>query len=158
MSDTAKVSLFGIFAAIAAVLLGWSGTLVEHSDWVIAIAFLIGAFFSAFAGWVGMNIATKSNVRTTQAARSSLAHALKVSFTGGSVMGLGVAGLAVFGLSTIFIFLLMDAGGINEVRGEKPTENFKTELADIVLRVMGIAGKNGINLQEAIEAKNGSKF
>ncbi len=99
----AEWKVLGIFAAIAAVLLGWSGTLVEHSDWVIAIAFLIGAFFSAFAGWVGMNIATKSNVRTTQAARSSLAHALKVSFTGGSVMGLGVAGLAVLGLGMLFI-------------------------------------------------------
>jgi Na+/H+-translocating membrane pyrophosphatase len=58
---------------------------------VIAIAFLIGAFFSAFAGWIGMNIATKANVRTTQAARTSLAKGLKVSFNGGTVMGLGVA-------------------------------------------------------------------
>src|SRR5688572_13978631 len=77
--------VLGIFAAAAALLLGWSGTLVEHSDWVIAIAFLIGAFFSAFAGWIGMNIATKANVRTTQAARTSLKQALKVSFNGGTV-------------------------------------------------------------------------
>ena len=68
-----------------------------HSDWIIAIAFVIGAFFSAFAGWIGMNIATKANVRTTQAARTSLSQALKVSFNGGTVMGLGVAGLAVVG-------------------------------------------------------------
>ncbi len=99
----AEWKVLGIFAVIASVLLGWSGTLVEHSDWVIAISFLIGAFFSAFAGWIGMNIATKSNVRTTQAARTSLAQALKVSFTGGSVMGLGVAGLAVLGLGMLFI-------------------------------------------------------
>jgi K(+)-stimulated pyrophosphate-energized sodium pump len=99
----AEWRVLGIFAAIAAVLLGWSGTLVEHSDWVIAISFLIGAFFSAFAGWAGMNIATKANVRTTQAARTSLSKALKVSFTGGTVMGLGVAGLAVLGLSVLFI-------------------------------------------------------
>ena len=99
----AEWRVLGIFAVIAAVLLGWSGTLVEHSDWVIAISFLIGAFFSAFAGWIGMNIATKANVRTTQAARTSLAQALKVSFTGGTVMGLGVAGLAVLGLSVLFI-------------------------------------------------------
>lgn len=100
----AEWKVLGIFAAVAAVLLGWSGTLVEHSDWVIAIAFLIGAFFSAFAGWIGMNIATKANVRTTQAARTSLKQALKVSFNGGTVMGLGVAGLAVLGISLLFIW------------------------------------------------------
>ncbi len=99
----AEWKVLGIFAAIAAVLLAWSGTLVEHSDWVIAIAFLIGAFFSAFAGWIGMNIATKANVRTTQAARTSLAKGLQVSFNGGTVMGLGVSGLAVLGLSGLFI-------------------------------------------------------
>ena len=99
----AEWRVLGIFSVIAAVLLGWSGTLVENSDWVIAISFLIGAFFSAFAGWIGMNIATKANVRTTHAARTSLAKALSVSFTGGTVMGLGVAGLAVLGLSVLFI-------------------------------------------------------
>ena len=99
----AEWRVLGIFAAIAAVLLGWSGTLVPYSDWVVAVAFIIGAVFSAFAGWIGMNIATKANVRTTQAARTSLAQALKVSFTGGSVMGLGVAGLAVLGLGILFI-------------------------------------------------------
>ncbi len=99
----AEWRVLGIFSVIAAALLGWSGTLVENSDWVIAISFLIGAFFSAFAGWIGMNIATKANVRTTHAARTSLAKALSVSFTGGSVMGLGVAGLAVLGLSLLFI-------------------------------------------------------
>ena len=114
----AEWKVLGVFAAIAAVLLAWSGTLHPHSDWVIAIAFLIGAFFSAFAGWIGMSIATKANVRTTQAARTSLAQALKVSFNGGTVMGLGVAGLAVVGLSTLFIvFLRMyvgDAGANGE--------------------------------------------
>ncbi len=99
----AEWRVLGVFTFFAAILLGWSGTLVEHSDWVIALSFIIGAFFSAFAGWVGMNIATKANVRTTQAARTSLAQALKVSFTGGTVMGLGVAGLAVLGISVLFI-------------------------------------------------------
>ncbi|MBL8010137.1 MAG: sodium-translocating pyrophosphatase [Flavobacteriales bacterium] len=99
----AEWKVLGVFAVIAAVLLAWSGTLVEHSDWVIAVAFLIGAFFSAFAGWIGMNIATKANVRTTQAARTSLAKGLQVSFNGGTVMGLGVSGLAVVGLSVLFI-------------------------------------------------------
>ncbi len=99
----AEWKVLGIFAVIAAVVLAWSGTLVEHSDWVIAVAFLIGAFFSAFAGWIGMSIATKANVRTTQAARTSLAKGLQVSFNGGTVMGLGVSGLAVLGLSLLFI-------------------------------------------------------
>ncbi len=102
----AEWRVLAVYAVIAAALLAWSGTLVEHSDWVIAIAFLIGAFFSAFAGWIGMNVATKANVRTTHAARTSLAQALKVSFTGGTVMGLGVAGLAVVGISSLFIVFL----------------------------------------------------
>lgn len=94
------------FVVIGAILLGWSGTLVENSSPVIAIAFILGAFLSALAGYIGMNIATKSNVRTTQAARTSLQKALKVSFTGGTVMGLGVAGLAILGLGGLFIVLL----------------------------------------------------
>jgi K(+)-stimulated pyrophosphate-energized sodium pump len=91
----AEWRVLGVFVVIAAALLGWSAELeavAAHTDWVIAIAFIIGAVFSAFAGWIGMNIATKANVRTTQAARTSLAKALSVSFTGGAVMGLGVAG------------------------------------------------------------------
>lgn len=94
------------FVVIAAILLGWSGTLVEESHPVIAITFIIGAFLSALAGYLGMNIATKANVRTTQAARTSLAKALSVSFNGGTVMGLGVAGLAVLGLGGLFIVML----------------------------------------------------
>lgn len=99
------------FVIIAGALLAWSGTMTGspeapiHSSPVIAVAFLIGAVFSAFAGYLGMRIATKANVRTTQAARTSLAKALKVSFTGGTVMGFGVAGLAIFGLGGLFIVL-----------------------------------------------------
>ncbi|KXK39798.1 MAG: sodium-translocating pyrophosphatase [Saprospiraceae bacterium] len=100
----AEWRILGIFGVVMAVLLAWSGTLVESSDWLIGITFLIGAFTSAFAGYIGMNVATKANVRTAQAARTSLKDALRVSFAGGSVMGLGVAGLAVFGLSLIFIW------------------------------------------------------
>jgi K(+)-stimulated pyrophosphate-energized sodium pump len=99
----AEWKILAYFAVIAAIVLGWSGTLVEDSHPVIAVAFLIGAFLSAFAGYVGMKIATKANVRTTHAARTSLAKALKVSFTGGSVMGIGVAGIAVLGLGSLFI-------------------------------------------------------
>jgi len=102
----AEWKVLAYFVVIAAILLGWSGTLVENSHPVIAITFVIGAFLSAFAGYIGMNIATKANVRTTQAARTSLASALKVSFNGGTVMGLGVAGLAVLGLGSLFIVLL----------------------------------------------------
>jgi K(+)-stimulated pyrophosphate-energized sodium pump len=74
------------------------------STYLIVVAFIIGAIFSAFAGNMGMKIATKTNVRTTQAAKTSLPNALKVSFGGGTVMGLGVAGLAVLGLTAFFIF------------------------------------------------------
>jgi len=98
------------FVIIAAILLAWTGTMTDpdhpQTHPVIAITFLIGAFLSAFAGYLGMNIATKANVRTTQAARTSLAKALKVSFNGGTVMGLGVAGLAVLGLGGLFIVMI----------------------------------------------------
>ncbi|TFF40930.1 sodium-translocating pyrophosphatase [Mucilaginibacter psychrotolerans] len=99
----AEWKILGYFVVVAAILLAWSGTTVATSDPIIAISFLIGAFLSAFAGYLGMRIATKSNVRTTQAAKTSLAQALKVSFTGGTVMGLGVAGLAIIGLGSLFI-------------------------------------------------------
>ncbi len=115
------------FAIIAGALLAYSGTTVETSSPVIAVSFLIGAVFSAFAGWIGMNVATKANVRTTQAARTSLAKALKVSFTGGSVMGLGVAGLAVFGLGSLFIlfyyiYVVSVGGDVNGLAMEKALE------------------------------------
>ena len=99
----AEWKILTYFAIVAAIILGWSGTLVETSSPVIAISFIIGAVLSATAGYFGMNIATKANVRTTQAARTDLKSALKVAFTGGTVMGLGVAGLAVLGLSSLFI-------------------------------------------------------
>ena len=99
----AEWKVLGVFSIIAASLLAWSGTLVETSTPYIAVSFIIGAVFSALAGYFGMNIATKANVRTTQAARTSLSKALGVSFVGGTVMGLGVAGLAVFGLGSLFI-------------------------------------------------------
>lgn len=105
----AEWKVLSFFVVIAAILLGWSGTVHEvngihiHSHWLIAVAFVIGAVLSATAGYIGMRVATRANVRTTQAARTSLAKALSVSFTGGSVMGLGVAGLAVFGLGGLFI-------------------------------------------------------
>lgn len=101
----AEYKILTYFVIIAALLLGYMGASHENSDWTIALAFIMGAVFSATAGFIGMRIATKANVRTAQAARSSLAKALQVSFTGGSVMGMGVAGLAVLGLGSLFIIL-----------------------------------------------------
>ena len=101
----AEWKILGYFVVIAAVLLAFMGSRNDKSHWSIAVAFIIGAFFSALAGYIGMRIATKANVRTAHAARTSLSKALNVSFTGGSVMGLGVAGLAVLGLGGLFIIL-----------------------------------------------------
>lgn len=97
--------ILSYFVIIAAILLGIMGYSSANSSWSIAISFICGGFFSALAGFIGMKVATKANVRTTQAARSSLSKALNVSFTGGSVMGLGVTGLAVLGLGGLFIIL-----------------------------------------------------
>jgi K(+)-stimulated pyrophosphate-energized sodium pump len=106
------------FSILAAIVLAWSGTIEKaNSSPVIAIAFLIGAVLSAFAGYIGMNIATKANVRTTHAARTSLAHALKVSFTGGTVMGLGVAGLAIMGMGGLFIVFYYMFADPNDITG-----------------------------------------
>ena len=108
----AEWKVLSYFAVITALILAWSGTMLETSSPVIAISFLIGAVLSALAGYIGMNIATKANVRTTQAARTSLSKALDISFTGGTVMGLGVTGLAVIGLGGLFIvFYHMYAAG-----------------------------------------------
>ena len=100
------LAYFAIPTAILLFFLGSNEGTAEnpiHSSPLIAVAFLIGAFLSALAGYIGMKIATKANVRTAQAARTSLAKALEVSFTAGSVMGMGVAGLAVLGLGGLFI-------------------------------------------------------
>ncbi len=102
----AEWRILAYFAVIVAILLGIMGSRSETSHWSIAVSFFIGAFFSALAGFIGMKAATKANVRTTHAARTSFSKALAVSFSGGSVMGLGVAGLAVLGLGGVFIVLL----------------------------------------------------
>ncbi len=94
------------FVAIVSILLALMSFSNPNSHWSIAVAFILGAISSATAGYIGMRAATKANVRTTQAAKTSLAKALNVSFTGGAVMGLGVSGLAVLGLGGLFIVLL----------------------------------------------------
>ncbi|WP_083961665.1 sodium-translocating pyrophosphatase [Salinimicrobium terrae] len=99
----AEYRILTIFVIVASILLAGISFIVPTTHILIVVAFIFGAIFSAFAGNIGMRIATQSNVRTTQAARTSLPQALKVSFGGGTVMGLGVAGLAVLGLTTFFI-------------------------------------------------------
>lgn len=108
----AEWRILGIFAIIASAGLGILGAFSENSSPIIVGAFLIGAFLSALAGYIGMRIATKANVRTAQAARTSLSKALAVSFAGGSVMGMGVAGLAVLGLGSLFIVFVSIFGGV----------------------------------------------
>ncbi|MFT6959407.1 MAG: K(+)-stimulated pyrophosphate-energized sodium pump [Polaribacter sp.] len=107
----AEYRLLAIFVFGASIVLAGVAFFMD-STYLIVIAFIIGAIFSAFAGNMGMKIATKTNVRTTQAAKTSLPNALKVSFGGGTVMGLGVAGLAVLGLTMFFIgFYYLFMGG-----------------------------------------------
>ncbi len=101
----AEWKVLGYFVVIVGVLLAVMAQANPHSHWSIAIAFVVGAILSALAGYIGMKAATKANVRTAQAARTSLSKALNVSFTGGAVMGVGVAGLAVLGLGGVFIAL-----------------------------------------------------
>lgn len=107
-----EYKILSYFVIIAAVLLGYMGYVNPRSSWLISIAFVLGAVLSAFAGFNGMRIATKSNVRTAEAAKTSLAKALNVSFKGGSVMGLGVTGLAVLGLGALLIIFLHIFGGL----------------------------------------------
>ena len=100
----AEYKLLFFFVIGASIALFGISTMVDTTSWLIIPAFIIGAFFSGLAGNIGMRIATDANSRTTQAARTSLPKALNVAFGGGTVMGLGVAGLAVFGLSLFFMF------------------------------------------------------
>jgi K(+)-stimulated pyrophosphate-energized sodium pump len=102
----AEYRLLLIFAIVAAGLLYFISTQVESTSWMIVPAFIFGAIFSASAGNIGMRVATEANTRTAEAAKTSLPQALKVSFGGGTVMGLGVAGLAVLGLSLFFLFFV----------------------------------------------------
>jgi K(+)-stimulated pyrophosphate-energized sodium pump len=98
----AEYKILSIFVAAVAVLLFFKGSNEEGSNGMVAVSFIVGAICSALAGFIGMRVATKANVRTTQAARTSLGRALEVAFAGGAVMGLGVVGLGVLGLSSLF--------------------------------------------------------
>jgi K(+)-stimulated pyrophosphate-energized sodium pump len=99
----AEYRVLSIFVVVVAILLAWSGSTQEGSSPLIALSFIIGAVCSALAGFIGMKVATKANVRTTNAARTSLGKALELAFAGGSVMGMGVVGLGVLGLGTLFL-------------------------------------------------------
>ncbi|MCS6934934.1 MAG: sodium-translocating pyrophosphatase [Chitinophagales bacterium] len=110
----AEYRILAVYVLIAGIGLGVLSQVEKvkvHSHILIVASFVVGCVFSALAGFIGMRIATKANVRTTEAAKTSLARALKVSFSGGTVMGLGVAGLAVLGLSFLFmVFYKMFVG------------------------------------------------
>ncbi len=101
----AEWKVLAYFVVIVSILLAFMAQANANSHWSIAVAFVIGAVLSALAGYIGMRAATKANVRTAEAARTSLSKALSVSFTGGAVMGVGVAGLAVLGLGGLYIVL-----------------------------------------------------
>ena len=121
----AEYKVLALFGLLAGVFLFYLGSTSGNSSPIIVIAFLIGAVFSALAGFIGMKIATKANVRTAQAAKTSLSTALNVSFSGGSVMGMGVAGLAVLGLGSLFIIfykLFVPSGLANGMEMEKALE------------------------------------
>ncbi|NOZ35354.1 MAG: sodium-translocating pyrophosphatase [Chlorobi bacterium] len=113
----AEYKVLIVFVASVALLLYFKGESEQSSNGFIAVSFIVGAFLSAFAGYLGMRIAVKANVRTTHAAQKSINSALKVAFNGGSVMGLGVVSLGVLGLSILFLVynLMGFSGGTVEV-------------------------------------------
>jgi K(+)-stimulated pyrophosphate-energized sodium pump len=111
----AEYKILSVFVAAVAVLLFFKGQSEEGSNGLVSVSFIVGAICSALAGFIGMRVATKANVRTTNAARTSLPKALEVAFAGGSVMGLGVVGLGVLGLGLLFALYSAQGWGIDEV-------------------------------------------
>ncbi len=111
----AEYKILSIFVIAVAILLFFKGTNEEGSNGMVAVSFIVGAICSALAGFIGMKVATKANVRTTNAARTSLGKALEVAFAGGAVMGLGVVGLGVLGLSGLFMIYSGQGWELGEV-------------------------------------------
>lgn len=111
----AEYKILSIFVAAVAVLLFFKGQAEAGSNGMVAVSFIVGAICSALAGFIGMRVATKANVRTTNAAQTSLGKALEVAFAGGAVMGLGVVGLGVLGLSGLFAIYSGQGWEITEV-------------------------------------------
>ncbi|MEE3060087.1 MAG: sodium/proton-translocating pyrophosphatase, partial [Verrucomicrobiota bacterium] len=100
----AEYRILLVFVIAVAALLYWSGSNNPESDGLVALSFVVGAICSGLAGFLGMKVATKANVRTAHAARESLGRALEVAFSGGAVMGLGVVGLGILGLGGLFLY------------------------------------------------------
>ncbi len=98
----AEYKILSIFVILTSVILAYKGH-SEGTSWLVAVSFIVGAICSGLAGYIGMKVATKANVRTTNAAQHSLGKALEIAFSGGSVMGMGVVGLGILGLSSLFI-------------------------------------------------------
>ena len=111
----AEYKILSIFVVAVAILLFFKGQAEAGSNGMVAVSFIVGAICSALAGFIGMKVATKANVRTTNAARTSLGKALEVAFAGGAVMGLGVVGLGVLGLSSLFAIYSGQGWEITEV-------------------------------------------
>ena len=111
----AEYKILSIFVIAVAILLYFKGSAEEGSNGIVAISFIVGAICSALAGFIGMKVATKANVRTTNAAKTSLGKALEVAFAGGAVMGLGVVGLGVLGLSSLFMIYSGQGWKLGEV-------------------------------------------
>ncbi|MEM7483764.1 MAG: sodium-translocating pyrophosphatase [Bacteroidota bacterium] len=111
----AEYKILSIFVIAVAILLFFKGSNEEGSNGMVALSFVVGAICSALAGFIGMKVATKANVRTTNAARTSLGKALEVAFAGGAVMGLGVVGLGVLGLSGLFMLYSGQGWELGEV-------------------------------------------
>ena len=111
----AEYKILSLFVVAVAILLFLKGSAETGSNGMVAVSFIVGAICSALAGFIGMKVATKANVRTTQAARTSLGTALEVAFAGGAVMGLGVVGLGVLGLSGLFMIYSAQGWAVGEV-------------------------------------------
>ena len=133
----AEYRVLAIYVVIAGICLGLLSFQVHTTHWIIVIAFILGALFSVIAGYIGMRIATLANVRTTQAAKTSIVKALHVSFRGGTVMGLGVASLAVLGLTLLFaIFFYSFMGGTWSDATIKGQSFLPVEAMSVILEVL----------------------
>ena len=134
----AEYRVLAIFVVIIAVLIGVQGYLTEGSSPLIALSFVVGAFCSALAGFIGMKVATKANVRTAHAARTSLNKALTVAFSGGSVMGMGVVGLGVLGLGLLF-WLYTSVFGFIPSNVVAVDDEMQKSLAQIITVITGFS-------------------
>ncbi|MCB9729845.1 MAG: sodium-translocating pyrophosphatase [Deltaproteobacteria bacterium] len=135
-----EYKVLAMFVVVVAILLGVSNAGMEDSHALIALAFVVGATCSGLAGFFGMKVATQANVRTTAAARTGLAKALIVAFTGGSVMGMAVVGLGVVGLTGLLLFFLQSGiFGTGEVLSGQEYTRILNVLAGFSLGASSIA-------------------